>query len=69
MKLTDIQERAQQKLFRPFAVETPGGSWIDVEKPSDILLPERRPDIVIIFDPGGRLYILSINEIAAFEVR
>jgi hypothetical protein len=69
MKLVDIQARAEQKPFRPFAVETTGGSWIDVEKQSDILLPERRPDIVVIFDRSGRMYILDINEISAVEAR
>jgi hypothetical protein len=39
MKLSDIEERAEQKPFRPFALETTGGSWIDVEKQSDIFLP------------------------------
>jgi len=69
MKLSDIQERAGQKPFRGFALETAGGSWIDVEKPSDIFLPERRPDIVIVFDSGGRLYILEVDQIVALESR
>jgi hypothetical protein len=69
MNLADIQERAEQKPFRPFAVETTGGSWIDVEKESDILLPERRPDLVIVFDRSGRMYILGIDQIAALETK
>jgi hypothetical protein len=67
MKLSDISERAAQEPFRPFALETTGGSWIEVEKQSDIFLPARRPDIVIVFDSIGRLYILDGDQIAALE--
>lgn len=68
MKLSDIQERAGQEPFRPFALMTSGG-LIDVEKESDIFLPERRPDIVIVFAPTGRMWILDVGAISALEVK
>ena len=67
MKHADIEERAEQKPFRPFAIETTGGSWIEVVKASDIFLPERRPDIVLVFNSSGRMYILAVDQIAALE--
>jgi len=67
MKLSDIQERVTQRPFGAFALETTGGTWIDVQKESDVFLPERRPDIVIVFDASGRLYILSLDQIATLE--
>jgi len=67
MKLSDISERAEQEPFRPFALETTGGSWIEVETPSDIFLPARRPDILIVFAPTGRMWILALEQIAALE--
>jgi hypothetical protein len=67
MKLSEIQERAEQKPFRAFALETTGGSWINVEKESEIMISEKRPDIVVVFDSSGRLYILGVNEISAIE--
>jgi hypothetical protein len=69
MKLSDIQERAEQKPFRPFAIETTGGSVIEVEEQSDIFLPARRPDIVIVFAPTGRMWILEVDQISGLEVR
>jgi hypothetical protein len=69
MKLSDIEERAEQKPFRPFALETTGGSWIDVEKQSDIFLPAKRPDLVIVVNPTGRLHILDLEQIAALETK
>jgi hypothetical protein len=67
MKLEDIAERAEQQPFRAFAIETVGGSWIDVEKQSDIFLPARRPDLVLVVNPTGRLHILDLEQIAALE--
>jgi hypothetical protein len=67
MKKTDITERATQQPFRPFAIETIGGSWIEVQDQSKIFLPPARPDLVIIFDPNGRLFILGIDQISAVE--
>ena len=69
MTLEDIRERAEQKPFRQFSIETVGGSWVDVEKASDVLLPERRPDIAIIFAPDGKMLILGIDQISALEAK
>lgn len=67
MKKSDISERAFQQPFRPFALETTGGSWIDVTEASDIFLPPRRPDIVIVFNRNGQMYILGVDQISAVE--
>jgi hypothetical protein len=69
MKLADIAERAEQRPFRPFAIETVGGGLIEIEKESDILLPPRRPDLVIVFNPTGRMWILDRSQISALEAR
>ena len=69
MKLADIAERAEQRPFRRFAIETTAGGLIEVEKESDILLPARRPDLVIFFNPSGRMWILDPSQISALEAR
>jgi hypothetical protein len=67
MKLSDIKERLDQRPFRPFSLETTGGSWVEVEKDSDIFISPRRPDIIVIFEPSGRMWILGIDQISALE--
>jgi len=42
---------------------------IEVEEQSDIFLPARRPDIVIVFAPTGRMWILEVDQISGVEVR
>lgn len=67
MDRSDIQARAQQVPFRGFALATSSGSWIEIEKPSDIYLPQQRPDMVIVFDRSDRMFILDVSQISAVE--
>jgi hypothetical protein len=67
MKLSDIQERVNQRPFRPFAVETVGGTWILVDSESNIMMSDRRPGLMVIFDSGGHLWILDVNDVSALE--
>ena len=70
MNAITILERIRQKPFRPFALETTGGSWIDVDREADILIYERKTPVrVIIFDPNGRMYVFEPDQISALEVK
>jgi hypothetical protein len=64
MKHSDIAELVNQRPFRPFALETMGGTRIEVARESDVLMSPRRPDIVVVCDSDGHLHILSVDEIA-----
>jgi hypothetical protein len=65
MKLADIQTRAHQRPFRPFALETVGGPWVEVQSQDDIFLSPRHPDLIIVFDRTDRLFILALDQISA----
>lgn len=67
MNRSDIQAWAQQVPFRGFVLATSSGSWIEIEKPSDIYLPQQRPDMVIVFDRGDRMFTLDVSQILAVE--
>ena len=64
-----VNERLRQVPFRPFAVETTGGTWIDVDREADVLIYDRKPPVrIILFDSlTGRLYIVSPEQISAIE--
>lgn len=68
MTVASILERIDQKPFRPFAVETVGGSWVDVEDEADIYI-SRRKHRIVIFDPNGRMYILEPEQISTIEAK
>ena len=71
MTADSLLERIGQTPFRPFAVETTGGTWINVDRESDVLLYNRfqKPIRIVIFDSNGRLYILEPEQIATIEVK
>jgi hypothetical protein len=70
MTAASILERINQKLFRPFAIETIGGSWIDVDRETDVLIYERKKPVrLVVFDPNGRMYIFEPEQISAIEAK
>jgi hypothetical protein len=70
MTADSILERVEQKPFRPFALETIGGTWVEVDRKADLLLYDRnKPIRLVVFDPNGRMYIFEPDQISAIEVR
>ena len=67
---SNLLERINQKPFRPFAIETVGGTWIDVDREADLLIYDRKKPIrIVIFDPSGRMYVFEPEQISALEVK
>jgi hypothetical protein len=64
MKISDIVQRVNQKPFRPFIMET-AGTQIEVAEASSVMMNDRRPDIVVVFDPDGHLFILCVDQISS----
>jgi hypothetical protein len=63
-----IKEAAGQRPFRPFAVETVGGTWIEIEREADILV-RSTPARIVIFDAAGRMFVFGPEQISAIERR
>ena len=64
MTASNLLERINQKPFRPFAIETVGGTWIDVDREADLLIYDRKKPIrIVIFDPSGRMYVFEPEQI------
>jgi hypothetical protein len=69
MKKIDIESQATRFPFRPFSIATNNGAFIEVESASDIFLPPKRTDMMVVFDKSGRMWILDLDHISALEVR
>ena len=70
MTAGNILERINQKPFRAFALETIGGTWIDVDREQDVLVYERnKPIRVVIFNPNGKMYVFEPEQISALELK
>ena len=70
MTAQSILERINQVPFRPVALETVGGTWIEIDRAEDIFIYDRvKTTSVVLFDPEGRKFIYEPDQITAIEAR
>ena len=70
MTAESILERINQKPFRPLALETVDGTWIEVSRAEDIFIYDRiNSTWVVLFDCAGRKFVYAPEQITAIEVR
>jgi hypothetical protein len=70
MTASSLLERIKQRPFRPFAVETIGGTSIDVEEEADIVLRKKgNREWVVIFASNGAMYVFEPDQISGVEVK
>jgi hypothetical protein len=64
-----VNERLRQVPFRPFDIETEGGTWIDIDREADVLIYDRfKPVRIVFFDSHtGRMFILEPEQISTIE--
>ena len=70
MTAESILERINQKPFRPIALETVDGTWIEIEREADIFIYDRmKTKSVVVFDPEGTQFIFEPEQMSAIEAR
>jgi hypothetical protein len=70
MTAESILEQINQKPFRPLALETVGGTWIEVSRAEDIFIYDRvQTTCVVLFDPAGRKFVYEPEQITTIESR
>jgi hypothetical protein len=70
MTAESILERINQKPFRPVALGSVGGTWIEVDRPEDIFIYDRmKSTCVVLFDSEGRKFVYEPEQITAIEAR
>jgi hypothetical protein len=70
MTAENILERINQKPFRPLALETVGGTRIEVNRAEDIFIYDRiKTTCVVLFDSAGRKFVYEPEQITAIESR
>jgi hypothetical protein len=69
MTIGAIKERVTQEPFRPFTVETVGGSWIEVPRRESIAISPYEPVRLVIFDSDGTMFIFEPDQISGLAVK
>ena len=63
-----VKERVDATPFRPFRLETTGGKQIRIVTPDHLLFAPESRDLIIAFEPGGSMHLLSTDQLASLEV-
>ena len=66
---TQIRKQIEQHPFRPFAIETNGGTVIQVNRPEDIQMSPHPPHLVVVFNADGTFYVVDPKEVSSIGVR
>lgn len=61
-----ILEQIRREPFRPFALETTGGSWVEVDASHRIAISDTGH--IAVFSQSGALLLLEADQVSALEV-
>jgi len=64
-EITQLKAKLDREPFRPFIVELVSGREIAISENSEVLLPRRRPELVIAFTDDGVQHEFEISAIAS----
>jgi hypothetical protein len=63
-----VKERVEATPFRPFKLETTGGKQIQIVTRDHLLFAPESRDLIIAFELGGNMHLLSTDQLASLEV-
>jgi hypothetical protein len=66
--LAIVKERVDATPFRPFKLETTGGKQIQIVTTDHLLFAPESRDVLIAFEPGGNMHLLTTDQLASLEV-
>ena len=66
--LAIVKERVDATPFRPFKLETTGGKQIQIVTADHLLFAPESRDLLIAFEPGGNMHLLTTDQLASLEV-
>ena len=68
MTLERIKEYAKAAPFRPFTIETTGGTQIEIVAPDYIMFAPEDRDLVVAFDRTSRMFLVTTDQVASISL-
>jgi hypothetical protein len=65
MTISDFEKLLRRDPFQAFAIQTNGGSTIEVTHPHQLAYSHLRQDLVVVFDSAGGFWFLDPGKISA----
>jgi hypothetical protein len=68
MNLERIKERVHAVPFRPFTIETTGGTQIEVISPDYVMFAPEDRDLIVAFDRASRMFLVTTDQVASISL-
>jgi hypothetical protein len=67
MDLERIKEYAKAVPFRPFKIETTGGTQIEIVSPDYVMFAPEDRDLIVAFDRSSRMFLVTTDQVASIS--
>jgi hypothetical protein len=68
MEIERIKERVNVIPFRPFTIETTGGTQIEIVSPDYVMFAPEDRDLIVAFDRASRMFLVTTNQVASISL-
>jgi hypothetical protein len=65
MSIEEIKAAVARKPFRSFTLNTVDGRSMVITEESEVLLPSKKPNLVIVFEADGAMHLLEAEALAS----
>jgi len=67
MEIERIKERVNAIPFRPFTIETTGGTQIEIVSPDYVMFAPEDRDLIVAFDRVSRMFLVTTDQVASIS--
>jgi hypothetical protein len=67
MEIERIKERVNAIPFRPFTIETTGGTKIEIVSPDYVMFAPEDRDLIVAFDRVSRMFLVTTDQVASIS--
>ena len=68
MEIERIKERVKAIPFRPFTIETTGGTQIEIVSPDYVMFAPEDRDLIVAFDRASRMFLVTTDQGASISL-
>jgi len=68
MEIERIKERVKAIPFRPFTIETTGGTQIEIVSPDYVMFAPEDRDLIVAFDRASRMFLVTTDQVASISI-
>jgi len=68
MEIERIKERVNAIPFRPFTIETTGGTQIEIVSPDYVMFAPEDRDLMVAFDRASRMFLVTTDQVTSISL-